>query len=433
MRQIIFLLFLAFGFSSKAQDTLRVSRKDLLEKVNNANLQIKISEADIKVAKAELLQSRSLYLPNVNASYTFLNTNNPLMAFGSKLNQARVTMQDFMPDNLNHPSVVNNFATKLEVQQPIINMDGVYQKKAEQTKIDALQLKTERVKEYAALEITKTYLQLQLSYKALETLQNAKNTNLANKKQIDNYYKNGLIQKSDVLYMEVRVTEIDNQILQAKSNIQNLSDYISFLLNQPTRKTIYQTEESLTYQEFLGDPNTSLNPNRKDIQAQEKSIEANEWMIKSSKAKFLPRLNAFGSFEMYDKTALGFGANGYVVGLQLSWNVFDGLKSKNDIEKYKADIAKTQVEIAQFTSQNQLELDKSYRQIQNVANKVKLTQQAWDQTKEAYRIRKNRYDQGLEKSADLLTSETQMSQKELEYQQAVFEYNSAIAYYQFLK
>jgi outer membrane protein TolC len=50
-------------------------------------------------------------------------------------------------------------------------------------------------------------------------------------------------------------------------------------------------------------------------------------MIKSSKAKFLPKLNAFGSFEMYDNKIAQFNANGYLVGIQLSWNVFDGLKS----------------------------------------------------------------------------------------------------------
>ena len=33
----------------------------------------------------------------------------------------------------------------------------------------------------------------------------------------------------------------------------------------------------------------------------------------------------------------------------------------------------------------------------------------------------------------LLSAETMMSQKELEHQQAIFEYNSALEYYKFLK
>ena len=177
----------------------------------------------------------------------------------------------------------------------------------------------------------------------------------------------------------------------------------------------------------------SLNTSRKDLEAYNKSLEAYDWMIKSSKAKFLPSLNAFGSFEMYDNKIAQFNANGYLAGIQLKWNVFDGLKSKSEQEKYKAELTKAKTELEQYTKQSQLELNKAARSVQDADSKVAFTKQAWEQSKEAYRIRKNRYDQGLEKSSDLLSAETLMSQKELEYQQAIFEYNTAIAYLEFLK
>ena len=98
-----------------------------------------------------------------------------------------------------------------------------------------------------------------------------------------------------------------------------------------------------------------------------------------------------------------------------------------------AELTKAQTEITQYNKQSQLELNKANRQVQDAENKVNLTKLALEQSKEAYRIRKNRYDQGLEKSSDLLMSETTMSQKDLEYQQAIFEYNVALEYYKFLK
>jgi outer membrane protein TolC len=102
-------------------------------------------------------------------------------------------------------------------------------------------------------------------------------------------------------------------------------------------------------------------------------------MIKSSKAKFLPRLNAFGSFEMYDNKAAQFNANGYLAGIQLSWNVFDGLKAKSEQEKYKAERSKAQTEIEQYSKQSQLELNKASRQIEDAQSKVNFTKQAWEQ------------------------------------------------------
>lgn len=190
--------------------------------------------------------------------------------------------------------------------------------------------------------------------------------------------------------------------------------------------------DEFSYQENILEQNPKLNGNRKDLQAYEKSLEAYDYMMKYADAKFLPKLNAFGSFELNDKKVYKFNGNGYLLGLQLSWNVFDGYKAKSEKEVYKADLSKAQTEIQQYQKQNQLEVNKSYRQVLDADNKVSLTKLSWDQSAEAYRIRKNRYEQGLEKSSDLLSAETQMSQKELEYQQAIFEYNSALEYFKFL-
>ncbi len=416
-----------------SQDTIRISKTELEQKILDNNLQVKMAQKEAELADAELLGTRAMYLPNINASYTFSNTNNPLYAFGSKLNQERITMTDFNPDNLNSPKSISNFATKLEIQQPIINMDAVYQKKAGQVKSEVLKIKTERTKEYVQFELKKAYMTLQMAYKMVETLENARTTTLANKKVIDNYYKNGIIQKSEVLYMDVRLKEIENQIQFAKSNVKNASDYLYFLLDEDYQNKVLKPTESLEYQENMVENNPTLNINRKDLQAYQKSLEAYDLMIKSSKAKFLPKLNAFGSFEMYDNKIAQFDANGYLAGIQLSWNVFDGLKAKSEQEKYKAELSKAQTEIQQYQKQSELELNKTSRLVQDAENKVNLTKLAWEQSKEAYRIRKNRYDQGLEKSADLLTSETQMSQKELENDQAIYEYNTALEYYKFLK
>lgn len=425
----IFSLILK-GFS---QDTIRISRAEVEQKILDKNLQVKLANDEVQLAQAELLGTRAMYLPNVNASYTFSNTNNPLYAFGSKLNQERITQMDFNPALLNDPKAISNFATKIEVQQPIINMDAVYLKKAGQVKSEVLKIKAERTKEYIQFELKKAYMQLQLAYRMLETLENAKTTTLANKKVIDNYFKNGMIQKTEVLYIDVRVKEIENQIAYAKSNIKNASDYLFFLIDEPSENKVLKPSEKLEFQNQILDNTASLNFNRKDLQAYQKSLEAYDLMIKSSKAKFLPKLNAFGSFELYDNKFAQFGANGYLAGIQLSWNVFDGLKAKSEQEKYKAELTKAQTEITQYNKQSQLELNKANRQVQDAENKVNLTKLALEQSKEAYRIRKNRYDQGLEKSSDLLMSETTMSQKDLEYQQAIFEYNVALEYYKFLK
>ena len=432
IKYIVFTGTILGALSSYSQDTLAISKSDLLQKVSERNLQIKISEKNIQSAQADYNQSRAVFLPNINVSHTGITTTNPLMAFGSKLNQEILTMADFNPMLLNNPEQTQNFATKFEVQQPLINVDGLYQRQAAKAKIEAYQLQTERTKEYLQLEISKSYMQLQLAYKAVKVLQKASITAKANLKLVENYFKQGMLQKTDLLNVQVRVNEIENQLQYSKSTIQNSSDYLAFLLNEDTKGKTYKPSEELENKITIDDINTELSNNRKDIQAMSKSKDAYAKMVQSSKMAFLPRLNAFGSYELYDKNIFQTAAKGYLLGAQLSWNVFDGYKSIGKYEKAKTDFQKTEIENEQYKKQSQLELNKTNRQLKDAENKVNLSKLALEQSQEAYRIRQNRFTQGLEKTTDLLQSETQMIQKELEHLQSVFEYNFTKQYLQFL-
>jgi outer membrane protein TolC len=414
------------------QDTLTISKNDIWQKANDKNLQIKIANQAFKSAQADYRQSNALFLPSITASHTAISTTNPLMAFGSKLNQEVLTASDFNPALLNDPAVTQNYATKIEVLQPLINMDGLYGRQAAKSKMEAFQLQTERTTEYLALEVNKSFMQLQLAYKAVKVLEKANATADANLKLVDNYFKQGILQKTDLLSVQVRVNEIKNQLQYAKSNVQNASDYLAFLLNEDNTNKVYKPLEELDNTIAIASINTRLSANRKDILAMDKSSEAYAKMLQSSKMNFLPTLNAFGSYELYDDTLFGTNAKGYLVGAQLSWKVFDGYKSIGKMEKAKADYQKAEVENQQYKSQSQLELNKTNRQLKDAENKVNLERLALEQSQEAYRIRSNRFTQGLEKTTDLLQAETQMFQKELQLLQAVFEYNFTQEYLQFL-
>lgn len=422
-------LVTALGFS---QDTLPISKNELWQKVSDKNLQIKIANQEYKSAQAEYRQSNSLFLPSITASQTAISTTNPLMAFGSKLNQEILTIADFNPVLLNNPAKTQNFATKLEVMQPLLNLDGLFERQAAHSKMQALQLQTERSTEALKLEVNKAFLQLQLAYKAAAVLEKANITGKANLKLVENYFKQGLLQKTEVLNVQVRVNEVVNQWQYAKSNIQNASDYLAFLLNEDLKGTIYKPTEALENTIVVETTTASISENRKDFLALDISSEASQKMLQSSKMNFFPRLNAFGSYELYDKSLFGTSAKGYLVGAQLSWRLFDGYQSIGKMEKAKADFQKATLETQQYKAQSRLELNKTNRQLKDAENKVMLSKTAFEQAQEAYRIRNNRFVQGLEKTTDLLQSETLQFQKELELLQAIFEYNTTKDYLQFL-
>lgn len=416
----------------RAQDTIPLSKNDIWSKVSDKNLQLKIQDQEFKSAMADFKQSNALFLPDVSVSHTGISTTNPLMAFGSKLNQEILTPSDFNPALLNNPAATTSFATKIQVLQPLVNLDGVFGRQAAKSKMEAMQLQSERTKEYLELETGKAFMQLQLAYKAVDVLEKAALTADANLKLVDNYFKQGLLQKTDVLSVQVRVNEIKNQVQLAKSNVRNASDYLAFLMQEDLNGKVYRPTEELENSISIAETNLGLTDTRKDIMAMMKSTDAYEAVLKSAKMNFLPRLNAFGTYELYDNKIFGADAKGYLVGVQLSWNVFDGYKSIGKRQKALADYQRAEAASSQYKAQSQLELNKTGRQLNDAGHKVSLAKLALEQSQEAYRIRNNRFKQGLEKTTDLLGSETQMFQKELEYLQAVFEYNFTQQYLTFL-
>ena len=434
MKKYLYIInvgILLFSASIFSQELKPITKSEVLSKVLEQNTSLKISEQEFLKARAEYRQTNSVFLPNISASHSGIATTNPLMAFGTKLNQGILTPEDFNPDLLNNPDEVTGFATKFEIQQPLINLDGFYQRKAAKNKMNAVELQTLRNKDYLTFEVEKAYMQLQLAYKAVDVLEKTYEATLENKKIADNSFKQGYLQRADVLSVDVRVSEVQNQLQSAKSNVKNTSDYLSFLMNDK-ETSVFIPSDSLSVSSLSLANSEIISEERTDIKAMQLTTEAYESMYKADKMAFLPRLNAFGSYEMYDQNAFQGSANGYLVGAQLNWNLFEGYKNIGKTQRSKAQYNQSMLEYEQYVSQSTLDLNKANRMLTDADNKLTLTSLALEQSKESLRIRTNRFKEGLEKTTDLLLAESQYAQKQLQYYQTIFEYNYAYLYLQFL-
>ena len=194
------------------QETKLVSLDELLASVEENNLSIKLSQANYDSAKGEFVQSNAAIFPKISISHTGLNTNNPLMTFGSKLNQEIVTQSDFSPSLLNNPESIDNFSTKIELVQPIFNADGLHMRKAAKAKMNALEMQSSRTKDAMKLEITKAYMQLQVAYKVVEVLEKSVQAASESLKSANDYFEQGYLQKSDLLSVEVFQIGIKNKL-----------------------------------------------------------------------------------------------------------------------------------------------------------------------------------------------------------------------------
>ena len=428
----IFTCIIAFGFMqlTLAQDHINISLEDVLAKVQESNSSIKVSEQEAQMAKYDYRFSNSIFLPQIAVSHTGLATTNPLMAFGSKLNQAILTQADFNPVLLNDPDQVENYATIVSVEQPLINLDGFYQRKAAKTTMEAKELQAVRTRDYLDFEARKAFGQLQLAHRAVAVMEKAFEAANANLKMAQNSYDQGLLQKSDLLEVKVRVTEVADQLKTAKSNVQNASDYLAFLMNEEGT-VVYEPSEELV-PDRLGETLEGSLENRADVKAMDLVSEAYKANMKADNMTFLPRLNAFASYEMYDDQIFQADAKGYIIGASLSWDVFKGSQRFAKAGKSKTSYEKAKQEYEQYVAKSTMELQRTKRMVEDAKSRLETSKLAMEQSEESLRIRTNRFKEGLEKTTDLLMAEATYAEKQLAYYQTIFEYNQAQSLLTFL-
>jgi outer membrane protein TolC len=110
-------LLLVVGAGLGAQEPLTVG--GAIRKAWTDQAGLKAGQALVESRQAEADGYRDLRLPSLTLSAQGVRTNEPMMAFGIKLNQARIGMADFNPLTLNHPEAISAYGGSAVLQQPL--------------------------------------------------------------------------------------------------------------------------------------------------------------------------------------------------------------------------------------------------------------------------------------------------------------------------
>lgn len=404
---------------------LQLSEAIQLAEANNKTL--KESGLNSSIASEKYKQSSAMFMPQVDLSYSALFTDNPLNAFGFNLQQGIVTAADFDPSKLNNPSLTKDFGSKIEVMQPLINPDLFYQRKAAKKGKEIAELQKMRTSEYVAFQVKQTYMELALAYDAKEVIDRALATSAEGLKRAQSFYDEGLIQRTDLLDAQIFNSKLETDLSQATNSIQDISDRLSLVMG--TETGIQYTIDKVTE---TAEADFSYNDHRTDFVAMNKAIEAQTMMKQASKMNFLPKLNAFGSYQYNDSKFAQFDKGSYLVGIKLSWNIFNGMRDKRSINISNYEIQRLNSQLSQQKDEAKVELMKSTRALETLTKETVNNQLMVEQAREALRILQDRYSEGLVSTTDLLRSQTQLAQTELALTQSIFKKNVTKAYIELL-
>jgi len=414
-----------------AQQTKYVSLENALNIAVTNNANIYIAEMDRKVSNADYHQTDAIFLPQVSVGYTAMATTNPLNAFGFLLQHKVVTSQDFDPSKLNDPGVSQDYAASVDVKMPLVNMDMIYARKGAKLQDDMYKHKLQYTKDYIQFEVEKAYTQLQFAYKQKAVLELTMDAVQQIYRSVKGFYEQGLVQKSDLLSAQVQVNTMESVLTKSKSNIENASDRLELLMGEKDLDGVAILTDSLERKQ-MNFGNSGFSLLRSDLMAMRKALDASNMMVNSSAMRFLPKINAFGTYQFNDPQIFRFKSNSYLAGISLSWTLFSGNQNRSKLRSaiFQRDRMKKEMEL--YVDKSKIEVDKTTRDLMDAEVEMKKQETSVEQAAEAFRILSDRFKEGLTNTTDLLTAQTRLLQHRLSLAQAVMSYNITQSYQKLL-
>ncbi len=165
-RHLLAFLIVA-GAGLAAQEPLTVTAA--IRKAWTDQAGLKAGQAMVESRQAEADGYRDLRLPTLTLNAQSVRTDEPMMAFGIKLNQARIGMMDFNPSSLNHPDAIGAYGGSAVIQQALYTGGRITSaKRAGEYMAQAEKASQERRKQETAQMVVEAYFGTQVAEQALK-------------------------------------------------------------------------------------------------------------------------------------------------------------------------------------------------------------------------------------------------------------------------
>lgn len=433
-RVYLFLMLFLMPVQLLAQSTsnedyrLTVSLQEAIEIALEKNFSIEQAEFDVDKTRAQYRQTNALFLPQLSFEYNAVSTNDPLNVFGFKLKQEVVSQQDFNPILLNNPDAYENYSAKFEVRQPLFNPDMMMQRGAVRSQLNSVQEQLQGTKNNVRYQVHSQYYSLILHTRQLEVIETALETASEHRRQAQNFYEEGLLSREDFLAARVYELEMESRKINTENQLTSVREEMALLLGLAGSVEIIPTEKMAGIEETsIPSDITNIRVNNAQTRAIEQRVNAAEKMSRSAKFSFLPKINLFGSYEYNDSDFASFGANSYMIGANLRWNIFSGFSQAGKVMEARADYRKAQSMQQNHMFEMENRVREAYRALEHAEKELELTEESITQSTEDVKIRTNRYREGMERTTDLLEAETKLAEAKLKNVMALYKYNMSIA------
>ncbi len=381
---------------------------EAVKKALDNNFDIQGKNYDYIESLENVKSNNSNYLPKLDASYGYTNTDKANVGFESDESTASLKLSY---------NLFNGF------KDLAVKESSVYLSLSSQYSLNA-------TKQDIILDTKTAYINYLDKQNALETYKSAYILFQEQYEDSLHRYEQGLIAKNDLLQVQVNMSSAKQNVVKAQGDLKVALFQLSNILgginleNETIEKLNEQTLQSSVYDE-------NLLENRSEIQALKMNLQSIKELEKSAKAEYYPKVDASVSHNKYyeelSKKIENKEDNQNIANVTATWNLYNGGYDSSQTTIYKTKY----LSASSLLSKTKLDIKLQYENAKSnfeVANEnLETSKLALLQAQENYGIVKNRFDEGISTSTDLTDANYLLTQAKQGFSRAYFDKYLAIS------
>ena len=411
----LLIIFSLFSLQMTAQEKKTINLYEAIDLgLQNSKL-LKINQAKIEEATAATKEATEKRLPDAKASASYLRVNAVNVELKTKSNSGG----GGTTPPVEQPKVSQALYGLMNVSLPIYT-GGKIRYGIESSKFleKAAMLDAESDKDEVIQNTIEAFANLFKAKTAVRLVQENLNEAQQRTKELTGMEKNGLLARNDLLKAQLRESNMEYNLSDAESSWQLANVNMNLMLGLPTTMELVLDTSGLGKKEddrVLVDFLNAARGNRKDIAAVDLRKKAAESGVKSAKGDLYPSLALTGGYiglDIPDFLSIPAAMN---VGVGVSYNIGSLWKNKAKVQQAEARVKQLTFTEAMMDDNMQLEVNKSYLSLMTNRKQIQVSAKAVEQAEENYRIVKNKFDNSLATTTDLLDADIAQLQARLSY------------------
>jgi outer membrane protein len=382
------------------------SFNDIAKSITNS-LNYKLAKKDVEIYEKKLKAAQAKNYGRLDFSHSYVRLyENPMM----KMNMSVAVAAKNAGSASVYPLIYKDIDTKLQAGEKN-NFSGVLKYSyplftgfaitnlIKKSKIELIQKKLmlKNTKRVLLLNAANLYANIYALNSKIEALNKAKDAVMQVKEKAEAFYKEGLLNKSEVDEIDAKYYEIEAQIQNSISQKKSLLNTLSTLLNKNIEKidgiNIFEIKKENI-------------ENRPDIVAVKENLNLSDAMIKVAKFKNYPQIgieiaikkeanNIILSRNDYQNKDKSYGA------IALQYNIFDGGEKEAQIEEAKLFKIKSAIFYQNYLNQAKTDYKNDLLTLKALKEMYESAKSEVKARLSYYEYEKAKFNEGLADSADL--------------------------------